>query len=1176
MGYNPAVQDGTVYLAGREDLDGSLRFTTDADTGFTEIQGRVDGVWQPADFETGPRSLWLGRNVGVASIGKHMAMETADGMLHFMAHNKFDGETNITDTHIINATSFEADVEVQPDQSGTWSGTVLEYSIPVTAHTLLSRLSMKTGTIAASSPVRFQIWMGTDDTGQLIFDQTYSTATFAANSDAVLILDGHTEYEDGTDIFTRISSDNTFSLKTNAVQTIPYYKVDYSYLVEDNLLQTQEWIDGGAYTEGEYFINDRMIYVCNVTGTQTGTFASNADKWVEFGADVLHGEHWKRVGTTLSPTVVGDDMLVSGVTVKDTGDTPTINFRDSANFSHGRVRGYSDAIEITSPNGATTYFKVDTGSGQVFCNDDLIVNYDVYGEYLYLTGDIEAVNLTLSDSLEAVNATLTGDLILMGTGKIESEYGLHINPNSPGDVRLFDGADIADITDGKRLYVYRRAVEGDSYIALYVHRDQQAHINSNVDIILSQGTSNALIITVADHVVNAPYGLQSGGLDVLVSETDPVFTAWDRSTGIVITESQISNLNHFVTGDETDPVFTAWDKSTGITIQVSQITDHSYSAADLTGFDEGEIAYGNSLGSGLRGSSVLKFDGTTMTFSNATTGRKINLHGSNFALGVESGELRIATGSSDIVSFYAGGYDGSETARIEAGGWLKVVGGVRAPEIWSSGDLKLQPDVQGDIILFGDTDVDNAIRGKELRIWRRAAEGNAYFRMYIDANKKGMIHSSSDLTFQGQVTFTLNSVTQDIVLKVGDNAGAKKVYFKDSDGVNVVTIDSNGFTKIFNDMLVQGPNGFGSAGETATLQLGDAQNYLVATYGENVRLHGYSGVEISDDVGGVATFKDGLINDGVTKYANQETQSSHYDLWDCTTAKYKQTKALTAWGTGPHDSAWSPDGKKAFVVDNTSQEITEFDLTTPWDVSTMGWIYTMSTTSEESNPQGLCFNHDGTKMFITGAGSDKVNMYTLSTAWALSTATPTNLKDLSGNSNVPMGIRFSPDGLKMFISDGSLDELQLWILTTAWDVTTASYTTKFDASMDTIEGFSFSPDGRRLYVVDGGAEDDIHEYELLTPWDITTGIHTRSLDLTGLAAMPNGVTFSPNGHKMYVTDNDPGVDGLLEFDMGFSIDGNVQLNLDAYANNAAAITGGLSVGTLYRDGNDPDAVCIVH
>ena len=34
--------------------------------------------------------------------------------------------------------------------------------------------------------------------------------------------------------------------------------------------------------------------------------------------------------------------------------------------------------------------------------------------------------------------------------------------------------------------------------------------------------------------------------------------------------------------------------------------------------------------------------------------------------------------------------------------------------------------------------------------------------------------------------------------------------------------------------------------------------------------------------------------------------------------------------------------------------------------------------------------------------------------------------------------------------------------------------------------------------------------------------------------------------------------------------------LPIYANNAAAITGGLVAGDLYRTGADPDHVCVVH
>ena len=36
------------------------------------------------------------------------------------------------------------------------------------------------------------------------------------------------------------------------------------------------------------------------------------------------------------------------------------------------------------------------------------------------------------------------------------------------------------------------------------------------------------------------------------------------------------------------------------------------------------------------------------------------------------------------------------------------------------------------------------------------------------------------------------------------------------------------------------------------------------------------------------------------------------------------------------------------------------------------------------------------------------------------------------------------------------------------------------------------------------------------------------------------------------------------------------IGLPVYANNAAAITGGLTAGAFYRTGSDPDPVCVVH
>jgi len=110
----------------------------------------------------------------------------------------------------------------------------------------------------------------------------------------------------------------------------------------------------------------------------------------------------------------------------------------------------------------------------------------------------------------------------------------------------------------------------------------------------------------------------------------------------------------------------------------------------------------------------------------------------------------------------------------------------------SSGDLKLQSNIEGNVTLFEDTNVGDGDSGKMFYIHRKAAEGNNYMRFYISATEKGYIHTSCPMTLQAQVDFTINSVTENIIFKVGDNAGVKKFYFKDSTSNDIATIDSDG------------------------------------------------------------------------------------------------------------------------------------------------------------------------------------------------------------------------------------------------------------------------------------------------------------------------------------------------------------------------------------------------
>ena len=66
-----------------------------------------------------------------------------------------------------------------------------------------------------------------------------------------------------------------------------------------------------------------------------------------------------------------------------------------------------------------------------------------------------------------------------------------------------------------------------------------------------QGGINFRLEDTPHQLLSVPYALYAGSF----TEADPIFSAWDKSTDISITESQISDLNHFTTADETDPVF---------------------------------------------------------------------------------------------------------------------------------------------------------------------------------------------------------------------------------------------------------------------------------------------------------------------------------------------------------------------------------------------------------------------------------------------------------------------------------------------------------------------------------------------------------------------------------------------------------------------------------------------
>ena len=72
--------------------------------------------------------------------------------------------------------------------------------------------------------------------------------------------------------------------------------------------------------------------------------------------------------------------------------------------------------------------------------------------------------------------------------------------------------------------------------------------------------------------------------------------------------------------------------------------------------------------------------------------------------------------------------------------------------------------------------------------------------------------------------------------------------------------------------------------------------------------------------------------------------------------------------------------------------------------------------TQETAPTAVVFKPDGTKLYVVGMGSDRVFEYDLSTPWLVSSAVYNSVSFLvSGQENNPSCLFFKPDGTKMYV-----------------------------------------------------------------------------------------------------------------------------------------------------------------
>lgn len=130
----------------------------------------------------------------------------------------------------------------------------------------------------------------------------------------------------------------------------------------------------------------------------------------------------------------------------------------------------------------------------------------------------------------------------------------------------------------------------------------------------------------------------------------------------------------------------------------------------------------------------------------------------------------------------------------------------------------------------------------------------------------------------------------------------------------------------------------------------------------------------------------------------------------------------------------------------------------------------------------------------------------------------------SAQVNIPTAHFFKNDGLSLYVManatvSGNNGEIFQYTLTTAYDITTASYASKkFVADGDAVSMF-IKPDGTKLYVCEDGGTTSVIEYNLGTAWDISTASASGdTYDFSAQATRGFGLSFKPDGTEMYISE----------------------------------------------------------
>ncbi len=200
--------------------------------------------------------------------------------------------------------------------------------------------------------------------------------------------------------------------------------------------------------------------------------------------------------------------------------------------------------------------------------------------------------------------------------------------------------------------------------------------------------------------------------------------------------------------------------------------------------------------------------------------------------------------------------------------------------------------------------------------------------------------------------------------------------------------------------------------------------------------------------------------------------------FDITTADYTTEIAVNPQEFDPQGVAFNNDGSKLYIVGGVAG-ISQYDLIEPYAISTATLSTSYAVSGQEASPRDVSFSRSGDKMFVIGETSDQVHEYALNSPFDISIVTYTTSFSIANEDTSPKSLAFNKDGTRMYFAGDIGERVYAYELTTGFDLTTASFLNSYYVATEAtfITGVAFSSSGDKMFI-SNRLDNFVFQYDL--------------------------------------------------------------------------------------------------